>query len=185
MKKTLVSILALLLIFGLGASQLVSADEGWPANELDEIEIVIVYGAGGSTDIVTRQMERYISEYLGVDIVLTNMSGAAGLTGANYVYSNADNDGSTIFTLTTTPAYFSSHTTPDIVEFDPRELTHIAKVGQWRNDLSIQKDDDRFSNWDEFLAYSKENPGEVIVGLNGIGHTTHITMEWLALEEDV
>lgn len=183
--KKMIGILSLLfLLLGISLGGYVQG-ESWPVDEIDTIELIVVYGAGGSTDIIARQVAPVLEEVLGVNVTIRNVSGAAGLTGANYAYSTERNDGSVIFTLTTTPAYMSSHTTPGAIEFDPRELTHIGRVGQWRNDLAIRKDEDRFSNWEEFLAYSKENPGEVVVGLNGIGHTTHITMEWLAMEEDV
>ncbi len=186
MKKALVIVLAVAFLVGAGFSNQTAVEASSLADEIDELEIVVTYGAGGSTDVTVRQMEPHLEEHLGIDITISNVSGAAGLTGANYAHGTDRDDGSLMFTLVTTPAYFAPHTTPDTIEFDPRyDLTHIARVGQWRNDLAIRKDDDRFDNWEEFLEYSRENPGEVTVGLNGIGHTTHITMEWLSMQEDV
>lgn len=184
MKKAFIILGIMLFAIGAGLGSDLQAG-GWPVDEISSIELLVVYGAGGSTDIIARQVAPVLEEVLGVTVTIRNVSGAAGLTGANYAISTGRNDGSLIFTLTTTPAYMSSHTTPDAIVFDPREITHIGRVGQWRNDLSIRMDEDRFTNWEEFLAYSKDNPGEVVVGLNGIGHTTHITMEWLAREEGI
>jgi tripartite-type tricarboxylate transporter receptor subunit TctC len=64
------------------------ADE-WPARP---ITLVVPYAAGGPTDVIGRLFAQQISEGLGRQIVVENIAGAGGMTGANRV-ANAPPDG--------------------------------------------------------------------------------------------
>ena len=63
--------------------------EDWPARP---ITLVVPYGAGGPTDVVGRLFAQEMSERLGRQIIVENVAGAGGMTGANRV-ANALPDG--------------------------------------------------------------------------------------------
>ena len=63
--------------------------EDWPARP---ITLVVPYGAGGPTDVIGRLFAQQMSERLGRQIVVENVAGAGGMTGANRV-ANAPPDG--------------------------------------------------------------------------------------------
>ena len=63
--------------------------EDWPARP---ITLVVPYGAGGPTDVIGRLFAQQMSERLGRQIVVENVAGAGGMTGASRV-ANASPDG--------------------------------------------------------------------------------------------
>src|SRR5262245_51554966 len=63
--------------------------EGWPARP---ITWVVPYGPGGPTDVIGRLFAQQMSEGLGRPIIVENVAGAGGMTGANRV-ANAPPDG--------------------------------------------------------------------------------------------
>src|SRR5947209_3442967 len=63
--------------------------EDWPARP---ITLVVPYGAGGPTDVIGRLFAQQMSQSLGRPIVVENVAGAGGMTGANRV-ANAPPDG--------------------------------------------------------------------------------------------
>ncbi|MEC8081559.1 MAG: tripartite tricarboxylate transporter substrate-binding protein, partial [Pseudomonadota bacterium] len=60
-----------------------------------DIQGIIMWGAGGSTDSVMRSVTPYAEEKLGVDVIMTNRSGGVGAIATKYVYSQKS-DGYTL-----------------------------------------------------------------------------------------
>src|SRR5689334_15305501 len=77
-------VLAVVLIAG-GAARA----QDWPTRP---ITLVVPYGAGGPTDVIGRLFAQQMSERLGRQIIVENVAGAGGMTGANRV-ANAPPDG--------------------------------------------------------------------------------------------
>lgn len=63
--------------------------EDWPARP---ITLVVPYAAGGPTDVIGRLFAQQMSERLGRQIIVENVAGAGGMTGASRV-ANAAPDG--------------------------------------------------------------------------------------------
>ncbi len=63
--------------------------EDWPVRP---VTLVVPYGAGGPTDVIGRLFAQQMSEGLGRQIIVENVAGAGGMTGANRV-ANAPPDG--------------------------------------------------------------------------------------------
>src|SRR5689334_13065417 len=62
--------------------------QGWPARP---ITLLVPYGAGGPTDVVGRLFAKRMAETLGQQIIVENVPGAGGMTGANrIVHAPAD-----------------------------------------------------------------------------------------------
>src|SRR5690554_4693666 len=59
------------------------------------ITIVVPWGAGNGTDIVTRRLAQLLEEKLKVSVVVQNMPGAGGTIGSSHVYRAAP-DGYTL-----------------------------------------------------------------------------------------
>lgn len=67
--------------------------EGWKPS--GPVEIVVPYGAGGSSDLLGRAVEKVWGKYCDQPVVITNMPGGGGVTGSLYV-SAAKPDGQTL-----------------------------------------------------------------------------------------
>lgn len=59
------------------------------------IEIIVSYAAGGSTDLLFRELADLGNKYLRQPIIVVNKPGGGGTLGAGYVY-NAKPDGYTL-----------------------------------------------------------------------------------------
>jgi tripartite-type tricarboxylate transporter receptor subunit TctC len=69
-----------------------------------QVKIVVGYGAGGSYDTYARLLSRYLPKYLAGNppVVVQNMTGAGGLSAANYLYSVAPKDGTVLGVISQT-----------------------------------------------------------------------------------
>src|ERR1700704_3328722 len=81
--------------------------QDWPARP---VTMVVPYAAGGPVDTVGRIMAQGLTEILGQQVIVENVGGAGGMTGANRV-AKATPDGYTFLlggsaTMTTVPALY-------------------------------------------------------------------------------
>ena len=135
--------------------------------------MIVPYAAGGPVDTVGRIMAQGLSEVLGQQVVVENVGGAGGMTGANRV-AKAAPDGYTFLlggsaTLTLVPALYGRKTL-----YDP--LADFAHVVQFANSarILIARKDFPASSLKEFVAYAKANHGKMQYGSSGTGAGAHI-----------
>jgi tripartite-type tricarboxylate transporter receptor subunit TctC len=62
------------------------------------IQLIVPYAAGGAIDRVSRALEPYLTEYLGVPVSVVNMPGGSTVIAYEHV-QNADKDGQTVLCL--------------------------------------------------------------------------------------
>ena len=136
------------------------------------ITLVIPFAAGGPTDVLGRVMAERMSQILGQQIVVENVGGAGGGTGAQRV-ARANPDGYTFLlgtvgtqaqnqTLYKKPLYNSA------TDFEPVAL--IAEVPL----ILITRKDFPASTFEEFVAYAKANQDKMTYGSAGAGSATHL-----------
>jgi tripartite-type tricarboxylate transporter receptor subunit TctC len=167
MKKALFGVA---LASALGASLVGSAlAEDYPARP---IAMVIPFAAGGPTDVLGRVIAQRMGEILGQQIVVENVGGAGGMTGANRV-AVAPPDGYQIVlgtvgthaqgqTLYKHPLYNAA------TDFTPVALiAEVPIVLIVRNDLPA-------TTLPEFIAYAKANSSKMSFGSAGAGSATHL-----------
>src|SRR4051812_3979310 len=112
---------------------MVLAMAGLPARAQDwpqkTIRIIVGFGAGGGTDIVSRIIAQSLQERLGQPVVVENRPGAGGTIGAEAV-ARADRDGYTLGMMTNghvIAAILSKSPRYDILTaFDPVALVATA-----------------------------------------------------------
>jgi tripartite-type tricarboxylate transporter receptor subunit TctC len=144
--------------------------QDWPTRT---ITMVVPFPAGGPIDVVGRIMAPPMAELLGQQIIIENVSGAGGSTGAlrvakappdgyQFLYGNA---GTHTFSqlLTRKPLYNAA------TDFTPvAVMLENSKVMVARNDLPAQ-------TLPEFIAYAKANQKTMQYGSAGAGSATHMT----------
>ncbi len=158
--------LAVALWFALTCS---AAAETYPSRT---ITMIVPFAAGGPTDLLGRLLAQRMGEILGQTIIVDNVGGAGGMTGAKRL-SAAPPDGYTIGIGTVGthaqnqwlydhPAYNS------VTDFTPVALiAEVPIVLFSRKDLPV-------SNLKEFVAYAKANQAKMQFGSGGPGSASHL-----------
>jgi tripartite-type tricarboxylate transporter receptor subunit TctC len=114
------------LLFGLGTGHC-----DWPTKQLN---IVVPYGAGGTTDRVIRALSPFLEKELGVPMVLVNRPGGGGLVGAKAHLVNDPADGS--FIVYNLQPYLSGAVIKGafkLEDFDYFGLNYYSPQGLWVN----------------------------------------------------
>lgn len=176
--------MALSCLAGCGSAQ--SASQGpvdtsnYPSSE---IEWLVPYTAGGSSDQMARLIAKYSQQYLGVDIIIENVGGGGGNVGlSQFVTTPNVNDGYNLTCFNTTanlqPIYGTT-------EFDwLEELEPLAMCVSIPIAIAVPKDSP-FNTIEELVDYAKEHPGELQYGHAGIGSITNVAGEQFCLEAGI
>jgi tripartite-type tricarboxylate transporter receptor subunit TctC len=134
--------------------------------------MVIPFAAGGPTDILGRVMAGRMSEILGQQVVVENVGGAGGMTGAARV-ANATPDGyqfvlGTVGTHAQGQSLYKNPLYNAVTDFTPVALiANVPIVLETREDLPV-------NNFKEFVAYAKANQSQMQFGSAGAGSATHL-----------
>ena len=137
------------------------------ADELDypkqNINVIVQYSAGGGTDMSVRGMLDAVED-VPVNFAVSNVTGNGGLIGLTQV-ANSDADGYTVGVVNTDFVIniILGNTDLTLDDFDP-----LACALRDPFVLIIGKNDN-YSTLEEFVAYAKEHPGEIVMGDTGTG----------------
>lgn len=128
------------------------------------INLIVPWGAGGSTDQVTRVTAPILAEALGVDIVVVNQPGASGAIGTQEVL-NAPRDGYTwtANAIANNATYSVSGLIPDTDIDDWHIYLSVANVPV----VSVPADSE-FDDFGELLEAFKTRGNEITVATAGI-----------------
>ncbi|HLH92992.1 MAG TPA: tripartite tricarboxylate transporter substrate binding protein [Xanthobacteraceae bacterium] len=144
--------------------------QSWPTRPLT---MVVPYAAGGPADIVSRLVVPRMSEVLGQQIVVENVGGAGGITGAARV-ARATPDGYQFMMgpagLMTQNEALYKHLPYDAV----KDFTGIGMVATAPPILIVRKDLP-VNNLQDFIAYAKTHQGLLKFGSAGAGSGPHVT----------
>ncbi|MFD1342291.1 Bug family tripartite tricarboxylate transporter substrate binding protein [Litorisediminicola beolgyonensis] len=129
-----------------------------------EIQGIIQWGAGGSTDTVMRSVTPHAEEALGGTVVMQNMTGAVGAIALNHV-AGSPADGYTLLMGAENPMLYK---VMGLGEKDYSEFTPISILARG-TPILVANPDAPFNDYAEMMAYIGENPGEVKFGSTGPG----------------
>lgn len=126
------------------------------------VTVIVTANAGGGTDAMARAVCTPLEQRLGQPMTIINNGGASGLAGMTEIAA-AEPDGYTlgVFSISGAPHFVN---TVEDVAFGTDDFTYIAGLNL-TSDLLILGKDSKFASLDELVAYAKENPGEVTIGL--------------------
>jgi len=144
------------------------------------INIIVPWGAGGSTDQVTRVTAPIISEALGQPIVVVNQPGASGAVGTQEVL-NAPKDGYT----------WTANAIANNATYTVTGLIPDTNIDDWHIYLSVANvpvvsvpADSEFKDFNELLAAFKERGTEITVGTAGVTSSGGMAIAGLGHEGD-
>ena len=144
------------------------ANNAWPNRP---VTLVVPYAAGGPVDTIARIIAARLSEILGQQMVIENVGGAGGMTGANRV-AKAAPDGYTLM-LSGSAVLAQNPTFHKRSPYDPlADFAHVALFSDSARVLIARKDFPP-TDFKGFLAYVKENQNIVHYGSPGAGSGGH------------
>jgi len=142
-------ILAVILIFTTFSA---IAQNNFPSQN---ITIVLPFGPGSGTDIVTRMVAQKLSESLGKPVVVENKPGANGSIAAEYV-ARAKPDGHTLI-IGTNSTHGANPALIKEMRYDPiKSFEHINRIAVFTSILVVNPKLP-VKNMAELLAYGKNN----------------------------
>jgi putative tricarboxylic transport membrane protein len=135
----------------------------------DTITMVVPFSAGGSGDIMTREIAKISEDMFGQKIVVENKDGGSGSIALNHVLKK-EADGYTILNHSSTlPLTMASGGIP----FKPEDITPIATMVSNYQVLAVPADS-QFKTFEDFVAYAKDHPGELDVVSSQTNGTNHV-----------
>jgi tripartite-type tricarboxylate transporter receptor subunit TctC len=129
-----------------------------------EIQGIIQWGAGGSTDTVMRAVTPHAEEALGGTVVMQNMTGAVGAIALNHV-AGAEPDGYTLLMGAENPMLYKIM---GLGDKDYNEFIPVSILARGTAIL-VANPDAPFDDYAGMIAHVKANPGEVRFGSTGPG----------------
>jgi tripartite-type tricarboxylate transporter receptor subunit TctC len=157
------------------ASGATQAQSDWPSGKI--IKLVVPFAAGGSTDLIARQIAQDLGERLKTSVIVDNRPGAGGTVGSAYV-ARQPADGSTILmgsvsTHAVAPSLHAKLPYDPIKDFTP--LTMVATIPN----VMVVRSDLPIANLKEFIAFSRKPDAKYSYASNGTGTSNHLAMELL------
>nr|WP_264477669.1 tripartite tricarboxylate transporter substrate binding protein [Halomonas malpeensis] len=132
-------------------------------------------------------MARYIapelSDAIGQPVIVENKAGAGGNIGADFV-AKADPNGHTLLLSDLTALLAAPSVLPSVAYDIENDLAPVTMVSYSPYVLGVSQNND-FSSFDELVAFSRENPGQLSMATSGVGANNHITTERLIQDQDL
>lgn len=132
------------------------------------INMIIPYGAGGTTDVYGRTLAALLEKQLGQPITVTNQGGASGSIGSQFVKDQAS-DGYTLLVCAETMGTYRTMGTSDLAYDD---FTIIAPLVGDPKVVVVGKDS-KYNTLQELLDDIKANPGKITMSHSGPGGSGH------------
>ena len=139
-----------------------------------QIELVVPFAPGGSTDLVSRVFSEGLSKRLGVPVVVSNKPSGSGAGAAEYV-ANAKPDGYTLLAPTNTVMVTLPLTTPNL-SYKWTDYTPIIRIARIPFIIVIAGDSP-FNSMADIAAHARKNPGTLNCGITGVGSANHFVIE--------
>jgi tripartite-type tricarboxylate transporter receptor subunit TctC len=149
--------------------------QAWPAKP---VRVVVAFTAGGTTDILARNVGQQLSERLKQQFVIDNKPGAGGNVGTEMVV-RAPADGYTLIVNSVGPIAVNPTLYPKLAYNPLTELVPIVQIAEVPNVLVVHPSLPA-KTFDEFVAYAKANPGKLNCSSTGIGTSSHLSCFVLA-----
>lgn len=173
--KALASVLRVVLTTSLGLLAVSAAvAQTWPTKP---IKVVVNFPPGGAADQIARAIGQPLSETLGQPVVIENRAGANGNLGGEAVAKSAA-DGYTLLMSSGGMVSVNPHIYARM-SFDPvKDLTPVAAAARVLVFLVV-KPSLPVDTVQQFLTYTRTNPGKLTFGSAGNGSSPHLAAEMM------
>jgi tripartite-type tricarboxylate transporter receptor subunit TctC len=142
----------------------------WPDKP---VRVVVAFTAGGTTDILARNVGQQLSERLKQPFVIDNKPGAGGNLGTEMVV-RAPADGYTLIVNSVGPIAVNPTLYPKLAYNPLTDLVPIVQIAEVPNVLVVHPSLP-VKTFEEFVAHAKANPGKLNCSSTGIGTSSHLS----------
>ena len=152
---------------------LVANAQAWPTKQT--IKFIVVYPAGGASDVTARLIATKLSESIGQSVVVENKPGANGIIATEYV-AKAAPDGYTLLMANLgpnaiNPVVYKKLPYDAVKDFSAVTLTTIVPQ------FIVVAPTQPINSLADLIAYAKANPGKVTFASAGNGASNHLSGE--------
>lgn len=141
------------------------------------VKIVVAYGAGNTSDSMTRVIADELGKKWGESVIVENKPGLGGNLGGRYG-AQAKNDGYTFVLLGVGTVGMAKILYKDL-GYDPvKDLDPVVSVAS-ASGLLVVSPAVGVKTFQGLVTYSKEHPGALRYGTAGIGTIPHLNMEMI------
>jgi tripartite-type tricarboxylate transporter receptor subunit TctC len=138
------------------------------------VRLLVGFAPAGTTDIHARLIAQWLSERLGQQFIVENRVGAGGNLATEAVVRAAP-DGYTLLEASAADAW--NATLYSNLKFNfIRDIAPVASISKGMNVLLVHPTLP-VKSIPDLIAYTKTNPGKVIVASAGVGSSPHISWE--------
>lgn len=173
--KASTSLAALVVAVLLGAASISALHAAYPERP---VQVIVVFPAGGTTDLIARVMQPAFSRALGVDVVVRNVGGGGGTIGTAEI-ARARPDGYTIglspIGPTTTQPHLRALPYDTLTDLQPICRVYDSPV------VMASKKGSGYDSIADIVRRAKAQPNGVIYGSPAPGSIPHVVM--VALEQ--
>ena len=142
--------------------------QAWPERP---VTVVVPYAAGGNTDTMARMAAEWLSNRLGQRFIVDNRAGAGGTLAAGFV-AQSKPDGYTLL-FAAAPQLLSAPLVQKVSYDAKKDFAPIGIFGTGPHILGIDVSVPA-NNIQEFIAYTKANPGKLSYASGGHGTSGHL-----------
>lgn len=162
--------MVLALVAGVAAAGPSVADSNWP-NKM--VKIVVPFPAGGSTDLLARDIAQSLTTKLGQTFIVENKPGASSTIGTHEV-ARSPADG---YTFLVTSSHFAI--VPSLYKelpYDPSELRGVSLLVNLPV-VMVASTSAPVDSVQDVIDYDHKNPGKLNFGSSGAGGVNHLSGE--------
>jgi tripartite-type tricarboxylate transporter receptor subunit TctC len=171
-----------LAVAGLAALPLASAraQTAFPSKPLT---FIVPFPAGGPSDVFGRHLAQGLTSRLGQQVIVENKSGAAGVTGVDFV-AKAGSDAHVMGMMSASAGAIMQHLMPKM-PFDPAKdiapVTLMVRV----QEILVVNNKTGITDFKGFIEAARAKPGKITCGSAGTGSITHLAIELLKREAGI
>ncbi|HWI37127.1 MAG TPA: tripartite tricarboxylate transporter substrate binding protein [Burkholderiales bacterium] len=136
------------------------------------IRLIVPYAAGGTSDILARQLGPKVTEAWSQPVVIENKTGANGNVGADFVAKSAA-DGYTLLLTDVGGLVISASVYPQLPFNPAKDFTPVLMVSYSPHVLAVHPSVP-VKNVQELVAFARANPGKLNFAMSGIGGAPHL-----------
>jgi tripartite-type tricarboxylate transporter receptor subunit TctC len=144
---------------------------------------IVPFPAGGPSDVFGRHLAQGLTTRLGQQVIVENKSGAAGVTGVDFV-AKAGSDAHVMGMMSASAGAIMQHLMPKM-PYDPAKdiapITMMVRV----QEILVVNNKTGITDFKGFIAAAKAKPGKITCGSAGTGGITHLAIELLKREAGI